>query len=77
MSPNPYQTPVDSSEGQYDYSLRRRMIRAAFVLVAYFALISSGILWQHYQEVSRNYRSGTTWEKIVNFFSDWKHSSTP
>ena len=71
---NPYASPAESADGQYDWSLWRSFMRAVAVIVLCFLVIDAAAI-ARYAKVANPDRPVAT--VVWGFFADWKTGAMP
>jgi hypothetical protein len=71
---NPYRSPTDPGPAEYDHSLWRAFVRAAWPICLLFLFVDAVALLK-YAKVVNHERSFVT--VVCGFFTDWKSGSCP
>jgi hypothetical protein len=76
VNDNPYQSPVVSCKGEYDWTLAKRIFVAFAVLAAVYMLPGAIGSYQAFNRLS-SYQGHTILQKVGSFLTDWSPKQEP
>lgn len=69
---NPYQSPVVSGKGEYDWTLAKRIFVVIAVLAFSYLIPAAVGSWQLYSR-GMLHNSKPIVQRVIDFCSDWEH----
>lgn len=71
MNDNPYSSPSNSDQGNYDWSLALRLLQIAAAIAFFYLLLVAIPLWKQFTNLELH-REQSELKKLVDFATNWR-----